>query len=96
MVFWSTFNNLQLSPNQLKSYDGCLFGFPGYQVEERGYIELMTTFSNGTPAQKINVRYIVVNASSTYYLLLGRPSLNRLGAVSSTRHMQMNLPSLDG
>jgi len=54
------------------------------------------TFSYGTSARKINIRYIVVNSSSTYNLLLGRPSLNRLGAVSSTRHMKMKLSSLDG
>jgi len=40
--------------------------------------------------------YLVVNAVSTYNLLLGRPSLNRLGAVASTRHMKMKLPSLKG
>jgi len=44
----------------------------------------------------MNVRYIVVNASSSYNLLLRRPSLNKLGAVVSTRHMKMKLPSLDG
>ena len=27
VMFWITFNNLQLSPNQLRPYDGCLFGF---------------------------------------------------------------------
>jgi len=65
-------------------------------VEVRGYVELRTTFSDGTLPRTINVRYIVVNASSTYNLLLGRPSLNRLGLVSSTRHMKMTLPFLDG
>jgi len=29
-------------------------------------------------------------------MLLGRPSLNRLGAVASTRHIKMKLPSLEG
>jgi len=62
----------------------------------RGYIELRTTFSDDTSTQTINVRYIVVNASSAYNLLLERPSLNRFGAVSSMRHMKMKLPSFDG
>jgi len=96
VMFWSTFNSLQLSPDQLKSYNGCLFGFSRDQVEVRGYIELRTNFSDGTSTQTINVRYIVVNASSAYNLLLGRPSLNRLGEVSLTRHMKMKLNCLDG
>jgi len=43
-----------------------------------------------------NIRYLVVNAPSAYNILLGRPALNRLGAVASTRHMKMKLPSLEG
>jgi len=56
-------------------------------VEICGYVELRTTFSDGTSARTINVRYIVVNASLAYNLLLGRPSFYRLGAVSSTRYI---------
>jgi len=96
VMFWLTFNNLQLSPDQLKSYDGCLFGFVGDQVEVRGHVELRTIFSNGTSARTINIKYIVVNAISTYNFLLGRPSLNRLGVMSSMRHMKIKLSSLDG
>jgi len=29
VMFWVTFNNLQLFPDQLRPYDGCLFGFAG-------------------------------------------------------------------
>jgi len=51
-------------------------------------------FSNGASSHTISIRYLVVNVVSTYNLLLGRPSLNRLGAVASTRHMKIKLPSL--
>ena len=33
MMFWETFVSLQVSPNQLRPYDGCLVGFAGDQVE---------------------------------------------------------------
>jgi len=33
VIFWKTFTNLQISPNQLKPYDGCLVGFASDQVE---------------------------------------------------------------
>ena len=29
VMFWSTFNKLQLSPDQLRPYIGCLYGFAG-------------------------------------------------------------------
>jgi len=96
VLFWSTFVNLRLSPDQLRLLDGCLVGFAGDQVEVRGYIDLRTTFSDEEATRTIVIRYVVVNTPSAYNLLLGRPSLNRLGAVASTRHMKMKLPSLEG
>jgi len=44
----------------------------------------------------IMIKYIVVKAPSSYNLLLGRPSLNRQGAVVSTLHMKLKLPSPEG
>ena len=71
-------------------------GFAGDQVEVRGYINLRTTFSDEEAARTIVVRYIVINIPSAYNLLLGRPSINRLGVVASTKHIKMKLPSLEG
>jgi len=96
VMFWSTFVNLRLSPDQLRPHDECLVGFAGDHVEVRGHIDLRTTFSNEEAARTIVVRYIVVNIHSAYNLLLGRPSINRLGIVASTKHMNMKLPSLEG
>jgi len=42
------------------------------------------------------MRYLVVNAPPAYNILLGRPALNRIGTIASTRHMKMKLPSLEG
>ncbi|XP_068476521.1 uncharacterized protein [Phaseolus vulgaris] len=36
VMFWPTFEKLQLSPDQLRPYGGCLYGFVGDQVEVRG------------------------------------------------------------
>jgi len=96
VMFWSTFNKLQLSPDQLRPYDGCLYSFTRDQVEVRGHIELRTTFTDSNISRTVNIRYLVVNAPSTYNILLGRPTLNRTRAVASTRHMKMKLPSLEG
>ena len=36
VMFWSTFNKLQLSPDLMRPYTGRLYGFTGDQVEVRG------------------------------------------------------------
>ncbi|XP_068502488.1 uncharacterized protein [Phaseolus vulgaris] len=96
VMFWPTFERLQLSTDQLRPYGGCLYGFAGDQVEVRGYIELRTTFTDGIASRMEKIKYLVVNAPSAYNILLGRPTLNRIGAVPSTRHMKVKLPSMEG
>jgi len=96
VMFWSTYNKLQLSPDLLRPYTGCLYGFADNPVEVRGYLELRTTFTDGAASRTESIRYLVVNANLAYNILLGRPALNRLRAVSSTRHMKMKLPDLSG
>jgi len=59
-------------------------------------LELRTSFTDGSASRTENIRYLVVNAHSAYNILLGRPALNRLKAVASTRHMKMKLPDLSG
>jgi len=96
VMFWTTFNKLQLSPNQLRLYTDCLYDFKGDQVEVRGHLKLRTTFTDGVASRTGNIRYLVVNAPSAYNILLGRPTLNRLTTVALTRHMKMKLPDLGG
>nr|KYP33936.1 Transposon Ty3-I Gag-Pol polyprotein [Cajanus cajan] len=41
-------------------------------------------------------RYLVVNAQSSYSILIGRPTLNKLGAIVSTSHLKVKYPLLSG
>ncbi|XP_027910365.1 uncharacterized protein LOC114169424 [Vigna unguiculata] len=96
VMFWNTYAGLQIPTDQLKPFDGVLVGFSGDQVEVKGYVDLRTTFRDKEDAKTIFIRYIVVNAPSSYNLLLGRPSLNKLGAVVLTVHLKMKFPFDDG
>ena len=96
VMFWSMFNKLQLSLDLMRPYTGCLYGLTGDQVEVRGFLELRTTFTDGMAFHTESIRYLVVNVNSAYNILLGRPALNRLRVVASTRHMKMKLPDLSG
>jgi len=73
-----------------------LYGFAGDQIKVRGHIKLRTTFTDGTTSRTTSIRYLVVNAPLAQNILLGRPALNRIGEVASTRHMKLKLPSLEG
>jgi len=74
-------------------YDEPIYGFSGEQVSTYGYIDLHTVFRDGTQTKTIPIRFLIVNAPTSYNVLLGRPSLNTLGDVVSTPHLAMKFPS---
>jgi hypothetical protein len=42
------------------------------------------------------VKFLVVEECSTYNVILGRPALNELGAITSTPHLCMKFPTDGG
>jgi len=75
-------------------YDELIYGFSGEKVSTHGYIDLHTVFRDGAQTKTIPIRFLVVDAPTSYNVLLGRPSLNTLGVVVSTPHLAMKFPSL--
>lgn len=72
-----------------------MVGFSGEHVGIRGYVELRTTFGDGRHAKTLQVRYMVINAHTSYNMIIGRLTLICLGAVVSTLYLTMKYP-LDG
>ena len=87
---------MEISPDLLQHHEGILVGFLGEEVQIKGYVELRTTFGTGDLTKTIPIRYIVVDAHSAYNVLLGRPTLNRLGAVVSSPHLKVKFHTDDG
>jgi len=74
--------------------DEQIVGFSRERVDTKGYIDLHTRFGEPSRRQRtISVRYIVVDVNMSYNASLGRPSLNKLGAIVSTSHLAMKFPS---
>ena len=74
-------------------YDNHVVGFSGERVGTKGYIELYTTFGEEKNYKAIRIRYLVIDANTSYNILLGRPSINRLMAIVSTPHLAMEFSS---
>jgi len=56
----------------------------------------VTTFGRRSATRKIKIRYLVVDACTSYNALLGRSSLNKLGPIVSTPHLAMKFPTEKG
>jgi len=96
ILYWATYQKLQLPDTAMVPYDEPIYGFSGEQVSTRGYIDLHTVFRDGTQTKTIPIRFLVVDAPTSYNVLLGRPSLNTLSVVVSTPHLAMKFPSPSG
>jgi len=96
ILYWETFKNMQISEAKVQPYNEQIVGFLGGRVDTRGYIDLFTTFGDDYLSKTINIRYLLVNANTSYNILLGRPSINRLKAIVSNPHLAMKFPSVNG
>jgi len=96
ILYWATYQKLQLPDTAMVPYDEPIYGFSGEQVSTRGYIDLHTVFREGTQTKTIPIRFLIVDVPTSYNILLGRPSLNTLDAFVSTPHLAMKFPSPSG
>ena len=96
ILYWKTFKAIRIPVEEMMPYDDHVVGFSGEQVGTKGYIELYTTFDLDKASKTLRIMYLVIDANTSYNILLGRSSLNKLGASISTPHLVMKFPSMSG
>ncbi|XP_073138220.1 uncharacterized protein [Henckelia pumila] len=84
-------DNAQLTPINTP-----LVGFSGEVVEALGEITLPVSLGSYPMRVTKMVKFLRVNASSAYNVILGRPSLNMFQVVGSTYHMKLKFPTSEG
>jgi len=96
ILYWKTFKAMRIPIEEMTPYDDHVVDFSGERVGTKGYIELYTTFGLDKASKTLKIRYLVIDANTSYNILLRRSSLNKLGAIVSTPHLAMKFPSLSG
>ena len=61
-----------------------------------GSIQLVLTLGDPPCQATMAVTFLIVDAPSTYNILLGRPSLNSIRAIPSDYHMVIKFPTTNG
>ncbi|XP_072076839.1 uncharacterized protein [Arachis hypogaea] len=95
VLFYSTFQKMKLSNNILQSTGGDLVGFSGERVLIIGSVWLQTTLGEHPLSKTCDIQYLVVDCFSPYNIILGRPFLNKFGAIVSTVHLCVKFPLQD-
>jgi len=57
-------------------------------------MDLMTTFGQGQLSRSFTIRYLLVDADTSYFALIYKNTLNELRAIVSTPHLTMKFPTL--
>uniref|UniRef100_A0A2N9GTT5 Reverse transcriptase domain-containing protein n=1 Tax=Fagus sylvatica TaxID=28930 RepID=A0A2N9GTT5_FAGSY len=73
-----------------------LVGFTGDKVCPVGIVTLPITVGTHPKTVSKTVDFLVVNCPSAYNAIIGRPTLNRLRAVTSTYHLLLKFPTEHG
>jgi len=57
-------------------------------------MDLMITFGQGQFSRRFTIRYLLVDVNTSYFALIGRKTLNELGAIVSMSHLKIKFPTL--
>ena len=96
IIFASAFDKMGIEREKLEPVNTHLRGFSGEKVLPLGSIQLMLTLGEPPCQATTTTRFLIVDASSAYNMLLGRPSLNSIKAIPSAYHMMIKFPTESG
>ena len=96
IIFASTFDKMGIGREKLEPVNTNLRGFSGEKVLPLGSIQLVLTLGDPPCQATTTARFLIVDAPSSYNMLLSRPSLNAIKAIPSAYHMMIKFPTVNG
>nr|XP_023880358.1 uncharacterized protein LOC111992701 [Quercus suber] len=96
IMYMTAYQQLRLDPKRLRSFNSPLVSFSGGKIYPRGIITLSVTAETYPAQVTIQADFLAVNCPSSYNVILGRPTLNKLKAVTSTYCLKVKFPTPNG
>ena len=93
IIFASAFDKMGIGKEKLEPVNTHLRGFSEEKMLPLGSIQLVLTLGDPPCQATTAVRFLIVDAPSTYNMLLGRPSLNAIRVIPSAYHMMIKFPT---
>jgi len=87
---------MKLDKKRIKPFTSPLVSFTGDKIVPRGIVTL-TIIAGTYPAQVTKeIDFLIIDCPSTYNIILGRPTLNKLRATTSTYYLKVKFPIAHG
>ncbi|XP_073122044.1 uncharacterized protein [Henckelia pumila] len=92
VIFQEAFEQMDLQGCETTPVKTALYGFAGHTVQPRGEIWLPVTLGSEGLRKTVMTLFTIVEAPSSYNILLGRPALNAFMVVASAYHHKIKFP----
>ena len=96
IIYKSSFEKMKLSVNDLKPYSQVIYGFTGEGLSPTGTMKLVVTTGDMPNHSTVMTEFLIVDCSSAYNVVIGRPLLMALQAAISIWHLTMKFPTSVG
>ena len=96
ILYYPAFQQIRIERERLIPANAPLIGFGGTRVYPFNVVTLPVTVGDCPQQITKDVTFLVVNCSSAYNAILGRPTLNLWKAVTSIYHLMIKLPTKYG
>ena len=88
IMYMMAYQQWRLDPKRLRYFNSPLVSFNGDKIYPRGIVTLSVIAGTHLAQVTIQVDFLVVDCPSSYNVILGRPTLNRLKSVTSTYYLK--------
>ncbi|XP_073153921.1 uncharacterized protein [Henckelia pumila] len=92
VIFQNAFEQIDLRGCEVNPVKTSLYGFAGHTIRPKGEVRLPITLGSGDIKKTVMALFTVVEAPSSYNIILGRPVLNAFRAVASAYHQKIKFP----
>ncbi|GAV58186.1 hypothetical protein CFOL_v3_01720, partial [Cephalotus follicularis] len=89
ILYKHAFYQLKIPTDQLRPVKTPLVDFAGEMVHPLGSIDLSVVAGTAPRQTQVQMTFLVVDTPSLYNVIIGRPGLNLMEAIVSTRHLLM-------
>ena len=96
IIFTSAFDKMGIGKEKMEPVNAHLRGFSGEKVLPLRSVQLVLTLGDPPCQATTRIEFLIMEASSAYNMLLGRPSLNVIRAIPSAYHMVVKFPTENG
>ena len=96
ILYLPAYQQMKLDKEKLWPTEAPLIGFTGDKIFLISIVTLPITIGTYLKQVSKTVDFLVINCSSAYNAIIGRPTLNRLQAVTSTYHLLIKFPTEHG